>query len=177
MTPNHRRHPECSRGLRSVSLIASLWMAGCEKTPAPTTSPPAVEPPAVERPAVERAVAVPKRFAEMDDTERREHMATVVVPRMARLFEAADASRWAGLSCQTCHGYSVPGAPMVRPQNTLPRLTLSGDGLQKLKAKHPEVTTFMAEVVVPAMAEAMGETPFDPATGEGFGCAGCHEVD
>lgn len=35
----------------------------------------------------------------------------------------------------------------------------------------------MAEVVVPAMAEAMGETPFDPATGEGFGCAGCHGVD
>lgn len=66
---------------------------------------------------------------------------------------------------------------MVRPQSTLPRLTLSGDGFQKLRAKQPEVTTFMAEVVVPAMAEALGEPPFDPATGEGFGCAGCHGVD
>jgi hypothetical protein len=34
----------------------------------------------------------------------------------------------------------------------------------------------MSEKVVPDMAAALGEKPFDPATNTGFGCGGCHEV-
>lgn len=183
-TSDHRRLPHV---LAAVGL-ASLWIAACEKQPAPTTSPtrdasaprgerPAVEPPTPERPAVEPPAPSVKRFAEMNEPEKREHMSKVVAPRMRTLFEAADASRWTGLNCQKCHGYAIPGTPMQRPQHTLPKLTLSGDGLQRLRTKQPEVTKFMVEIVVPAMAEAMGEKPFDPATGEGFGCAGCHAVD
>ena len=45
-----------------------------------------------------------------------------------------------------------------------------------MQAKKPEIVKFMSEKVVPDMANALGEKPFDPATKQGFGCAGCHEV-
>jgi hypothetical protein len=44
-------------------------------------------------------------------------------------------------------------------------------------AEKPAIMKFMGEQVVPAMATAMGEPPFDPATHKGFGCGGCHAVN
>jgi hypothetical protein len=42
---------------------------------------------------------------------------------------------------------------------------------------HPEVSKLMVEQVMPKMLEVLGTTPFDPATGQGFGCNGCHGID
>ena len=42
-----------------------------------------------------------------------------------------------------------------------------------LAAYAPE---FMSQKVSPQMAEIFGKKPFDPATGEGFGCNGCHKI-
>ena len=51
------------------------------------------------------------------------------------------------------------------------------DGKITAFAEKSEVANFMATKVVPAMAAAMGEKPYDPATHQGFGCAGCHTVE
>ena len=40
-----------------------------------------------------------------------------------------------------------------------------------------EISKFMHEKVVPEMAAAMGQKPYDPATKTGFGCMNCHAVE
>jgi mono/diheme cytochrome c family protein len=99
-------------------------------------------------------------------------MKTVVAPSMGAIFKAADGKRYAEFGCKTCHGKNNED-----PHKALPKLTLSGDGFKKLMAEKPAVVKFMGEQVTPAMAKAMGEKPFDPASHTGFGCAGCHTVN
>jgi hypothetical protein len=107
----------------------------------------------------------------MTNEQKVEHMKTVVRPTMGNVFAEHDAKKYADFGCGTCHGEKKED-----PHKVLPRLTLSGDGFQKLSAEKPAMMKFMSEKVTPAMAKAMGEPPFDPATHKGFGCAGCHTV-
>jgi hypothetical protein len=104
----------------------------------------------------------------MEDKATR--MKTVVKPQMAKVFQGHDATRYADFGCATCHGPKM--AP--KPQDFLPKLDLSPDGFKKLMTDKPEVVKFMHEQVVPAMAAAMGDKPYDMTTKQGFGCLGCH---
>jgi hypothetical protein len=74
-------------------------------------------------------------------------------------------------TCKTCHGPAYK-----EPKEFLPHLTMK-DGKITAFAEKPEVSKFMAEKVVPEMAAAMGQPPYDPATHKGFGCGGCHTID
>lgn len=94
-----------------------------------------------------------------------------VVPRMSKVFQGADAARYADFGCVTCHGPKYQA-----PKDYLPRLTLK-DGKLTAFADKPDVAKFMAEKVVPEMASIFGKPPYDPATKQGFGCMGCHGVD
>jgi hypothetical protein len=98
-------------------------------------------------------------------------MKTRVMPSMKPVFQAQDATRYAEFSCTTCHGPEFKD-----PHEALPHLTLQGGKLTAF-AEKPDISKFMAEKVVPNMATAMGEPPFDLKTGQGFGCAGCHTID
>ena len=75
------------------------------------------------------------------------------------------------VTCKTCHG-----PQLGHPADFLPRLTLQG-GKFTAEATHPEQVAFMKTKVVPAMADALGESPYDPVTHQGFGCAGCHTIE
>jgi hypothetical protein len=99
------------------------------------------------------------------------YMKQKVAPRMAKVFQGADASRYAAFGCKTCHG--PEGKP---PKEFLPHLALK-DGKMAAFAEKPEVAKFMAEHVVPEMASALGQPPYDPQTHQGFGCGGCHAID
>ena len=46
-----------------------------------------------------------------------------------------------------------------------------------VEEKDPKMAEFMGTKVSPQMAEIFGKKPFDPATGEGFGCGGCHKIN
>ena len=94
-----------------------------------------------------------------------------VAPRLGKVFQAHDATRYAAFGCKTCHGpeYKVP-------KDYLPHLTFQGGKLTAF-AEKPEIAKFMHEQVVPEMASALGQQPYDPKTNQGFGCAGCHTVD
>ena len=94
-----------------------------------------------------------------------------VVPEMGPVFKAFDAKRYANFGCKTCHG-----PKFKEPDEFLPKLTLKGGELTAFKDK-PEIAKFMAEEVVPHMAKALGLKPYDPATHQGFGCAGCHKIE
>ncbi len=119
-------------------------------------------------------VSVPATWEEAEAADldaQIAYMKTKVVPAMKPKFKEADPDEFAGFSCATCHGPDKKD-----PQEFLPHLTMA-DGQIAEFATMPDVSKYMAESIVPAMAEAMGEAPFDPATGQGFGCAGCHTID
>lgn len=90
------------------------------------------------------------------------------MPRMAKVFQAADPKRYANFGCKTCHG-----SPFKDPQHHLPRLTLKNGELTAFETD-PEIAKFMAEKVEPEMAAALGLQPYDVKTHQGFGCEGCH---
>jgi cytochrome c553 len=103
---------------------------------------------------------------EMTQEQKTEFMKQRVLPRMAKVF-----SNEANFGCKTCHG-----PKFEEPEDYLPHLTMQ-DGKITAFADKPEVARFMAEKVVPQMATALGLQPYDPATQQGFGCAGCHHID
>ncbi len=112
-------------------------------------------------------------FDDLPKDKKVEVMATKVVPNVGKLFKEHNAKKYEKFGCATCHG------PQKKddPRKVLPKLTLSNGGYEKLAKQKPEMMKFMGEQVVPAMAAALGEKPFDPATKQGFGCAGCHTVE
>ncbi|HEU4406070.1 MAG TPA: hypothetical protein VFS43_12450 [Polyangiaceae bacterium] len=98
-------------------------------------------------------------------------MKAVVAPRMEKVFRGHDEKRHDDFGCKTCHG---PAS--ADPKAFLPKLAMK-DGKLAAFSEKPEISKFMAEKVVPEMAAAMGEPPYDPATHQGFGCGGCHAIE
>jgi cytochrome c551/c552 len=101
----------------------------------------------------------------MTKDEQVAFMKARVMPRMSKVFTKTETT------CKTCHGPAYK-----EPKEFLPHLTMK-DGKITAFAEKPEVSKFMAEKVVPEMAAAMGQPPYDPATHKGFGCGGCHTID
>lgn len=162
-------HDSLARPLALVSLALASLLA-CSKTPetSPTTPPPTAEAPQAEP----DAAPAPERWSEdMPDADKAAFMNAHVVPAMAPIFQAADPDHAAEFGCKTCHG-----PDSQEPTDFLPRLTVKDGKLVQMET-HPEVSKVMAEQVVPKMIEVLGEKPYDPATGEGFGCGGCHGID
>lgn len=150
----------------SASATASS-VASAEPAPKATETAPAASasapPPADAQP----------EFDSLPHDKKVEVMMSKVVPNVGKTFKEHDAKKFDKFGCATCHGASKK----EDPKKVLPKLTLSNGGFEKLSKAKPEVMKFMAEKVVPAMADALGEKPFDPATHKGFGCGGCHAVN
>lgn len=177
------------RTFASCLVIAAAGLAACGG-PAPAASPAPAATSTSEASAPEPATAdagtpaadagtpavtateAPK-FDDLPKEKKVEIMATKVVPNVGKEFKEFDAKHFGKFGCATCHG------PQKKddPHNVLPKLTFSNGGFEKLSKKHPEMMKFMGEKVVPAMAAALGEKPFDPATKQGFGCGGCHAIN
>jgi cytochrome c553 len=108
----------------------------------------------------------------MTHEQQMAYMVEKIVPAMKPVFAQAPA-----FGCATCHGPEQTNAQDFQdPDKFLPRLTFK-DGAITSFADQPEVSKFMLEKVVPAMAEAMGQKPYSPENPNGFGCSGCHGID
>jgi mono/diheme cytochrome c family protein len=162
--------------LSVIGLVAAC--SGAASPPATNPGlppPPPAAPPVAAVPSVAPAASslpAPRSFFAMSDDQKMQHMKKVIKPTMGKLFTAYDGAKYGEFGCKTCHGPNND-----EPQKVLPKLTLSGNGFQKLATDKPAIVKFMTEQVTPAMATAMGEAPFNPATHKGFGCAGCHSVN
>jgi hypothetical protein len=153
----------------AVAATGLAVLAGCGGTqPEPPTSAPAPAP-ATSEPAT-GAVA----WKDMKRAARIEHMKHVVLPMMKAEFAAFEPDVFADFKCAVCHGDGAADKTYKMPNSKLPRLPSDAEGMKALAAAEPEAFKFMSETVVPKMAAALGEKPYDPATHEGFGCFRCH---
>jgi hypothetical protein len=158
--------------LSSLALAAALGIA-CGKEKA-TTPPPDAQPATAtsaapadgEAPASEQAIA----WESMTHEQKAQHMKKVVTPKMAEIFRSFSAEHFAEFNCTTCHGPGAKEGQFEMPSAALPPLTDFDSAMKE----HPEVTKFMAEKVVPEMANALGVAPYNPETHEGLGCFACH---
>lgn len=134
------------------------------ETAAPTAAPTTPPPPAK------------KAWKDMTFDERKKFMATDVMPAMAKTFQEFDAKEFAKFECVTCHGDAGKGdkATFKMPNPKLPKLDPK-DNFKK-HAKQQKWLDFMMQKVTPQMMQILGEAPFDPASGAGFGCGDCHEM-
>ncbi len=152
----------------SWSIIAAAALIACGGgQPAPATP---GEPGA--EPAAESGGADLKWSDDLSDKDKALFMKKKVMPEMSKLFKEFDAKEFGDFSCKTCHG------PQMKPHpvDFLPELHVK-DGKLVEAAEHPEMAKFMGEKVSPTMADLFGKPHYDPATGQGFGCAGCHKMN
>jgi len=165
------------RTIHSYVLLLSLFssLAACGGSqPAPAAPQQPATPAAPTAPTTPdvSAAAVPDVWsASMTKEQKLAFMKAKVAPRMAKVFQEADAAHYANFNCKSCHG-----PEFKLPKDFLPKLTLK-DGKITAFADKPQVSKFMAERVVPEMATALGVKPYDPKTKEGFGCGGCHAIE
>jgi len=168
-----------SSSLLPAALVSVLALAAACGGAAPTPATPPVagsssaSPLATTAPtaAPDEVVAPATWSSDLPKPQAVAFMKKNVAPRMGKAFQAHDAARYAAFGCKTCHGpeYKVP-------KDFLPKLTMQGGKLTAFADK-PELAKFMHEVVVPEMAAALGQQPYDPQTQKGFGCMGCHAVE
>jgi hypothetical protein len=123
--------------------------------------------------AVEEVAEVAKGWHGLEGKERGKFMKEIVMPAMKPLFQAQDPEEFAEFGCKTCHGPGAEEGEFEMPTAGIPRL----DPTDQFAAHQEEdgpMLKFMGETVTPKMRDILGEEPFDPATGKGFGCFACH---
>lgn len=99
-------------------------------------------------------------------------MQTCMVPTMQPIFQGHDATRFAEFGCATCHGSDFNGGTFNMPN----AFELNWAEAGTWPTDYWDATNFTGAMgtVVQTAQETLGYEPFDQATGEGFGCAGCH---
>lgn len=176
-----------------TALLATLVLAlgACEKEGG-TTTPPAdgAEPTDTATPPADDATAdAPADTA--DDTEpgapnvkwadksfdqRKEWMGIEVLPKMKALFKEHDEAQFKGFNCKTCHGDDLKERNYEMPTDSIYPLP-KDDPITAAMEYDEAVTKFMMERVVPETAALLDMEPYNPETGQGFGCFGCHPAE
>lgn len=145
--------------------MASAPVVSAAPAPSATAAPP---------PAASAAPAAKTAWKDMKVEQRKDYMKTVVLPKMKEEFVAYNAHAYGDMNCVTCHGAAAKEGIFKMPNPKLPKLPSDEAGFKALTKKKPDATKFMGTKVVPAMAEMVGEAPYNPETHEGFGCFECH---
>ena len=108
-------------------------------------------------------------WATMDRNARLTFMGSEVLPKMKEAFKNNGIDN---LKCANCHGEDYKDVDFKMPNDLTP---LNPDNpIQSGMDLDEDMTKFMVSVVLPQMAELLGEET-DVTTGKGeFGCLSCH---
>lgn len=171
-----------------LSLFALLAVSayGCDKsgeTPAaPSDATPATpQTPGTDAPSTEDAGggedtepgAPSVKWADKTFKQRQEYMGVAFFPAMKKSFKAHDETSYKGFKCQTCHGDDMKERNFEMPTDSIFPLN-EADPITGAMEYDEAVTKFMIEQVVPEAAKMLDMEPYNPQTGQGFGCFGCH---
>ncbi|RMG12836.1 MAG: hypothetical protein D6729_16065 [Deltaproteobacteria bacterium] len=158
------------------ALAGGLLLAACatSQTPAPGAATAEAPKKAPAGPLAE-AVDTVKPWEAMTKKEKAAYMKRVVLPRMATLLRSIDPEEFADVKCITCHGADAKEVGFEMP-NGLHPLPADETLMEVARRENARLAEAMAKEVVPEMARLLGKAPYDPATGQGFGCFACHEV-
>ena len=114
-------------------------------------------------------------WEEMSHEDQGAWMAQEVMPRLGPMFEQYDPERYAGFTCQGCHGASAQERGFEMPNPDIMALHPTGTPeQQQMVQDHPEMVRFMFTKVLPTMQTLLGASPYDEATQTGFSCYACH---
>jgi len=157
-------------GLGALALLVACGGAASEgdtETTPDTTETAAIDPNVIPSP--------PTPWEEMSFDEKKSWMVREVTPRIGPMFEAYDAERFAGFSCEGCHGEDAQERNYAMPNAGIFTLYATGsqEQVDMVNDMRPMVN-FMFREVVPAMKTLLGAPDYDTETGEGFGCFACH---
>lgn len=154
----------------SWSIVAAAVLLACGGGQPAPSSPATPSEPGAE-PAAEGGADL-KWSDDMPVKDKGVFMKKKVMPEMSKIFKEFDAKEYANFSCKTCHG------PQMKPKpvDFLPELHIKDKQVVEA-ADHAELAKFMGEKVTPEMAALFGKPHYDPATGQGFGCGGCHKIN
>lgn len=113
-------------------------------------------------------------WASKTGSERQAYMGAVVVPTVTPLFQGLDPVAFASVTCDTCHQDAGSGN-FAMPNPNLPQFSYTDWPSRTDADPHiASYTAFMEDELVPTMAQLLEMDPFDPVSGTGFGCLGCH---
>ena len=166
--PTETAAPAASTAAGAPSAIASPTSSA--EAPAPSSG--ASSAPAA--PAEPSGPPGPGDWDKWSHEQKLAYMKSTVMPKMGAIFHDFDAKTFAEPKCVLCHGDGVKDGTFTMPNPQLPKLDLSPAGMKALRTKHKKVFELMTKQVVPTMASLLAEQPFDPKTGQGFGCSECH---
>lgn len=113
-------------------------------------------------------------WADMSMEQRGHYMEHTVVPEMRSIFQEYDGEEYAEFGCATCHGENARDVHFRMPNDLAPLNPANIGGI--FQSEEP-VAQLMTQRVWPRMAELLQQPPFDPETGEGFSCMGCHATE
>jgi hypothetical protein len=160
----------------SWSLVAAAALLACGGSQPAATTPAGETAASGENAADAPAAPAPEGELVWSDSmptkDKGMFMKKKVMPAMTKVFQTHDAKEFADFSCKTCHGPSMK----PKPAEFLPTLHFKGGKLVEADTM-PAMAKFMHDSVTPTMADLFGKKPYDPATNEGFGCKGCHNIE
>ncbi len=148
-----------------AALFSSLCGLSACKTPGAQATPQSQAPASAGAAASEPgAPEIP--WADKDHQQRMEYMGIYVLPKMSSVFESLKEDPSARFKCQNCHGDDMDAVNHEMPNDLYP---LPAEGFYEAALEYDEQTTkFMAEQVVSAMSEVLGQD---------VNCLTCHPTE
>jgi hypothetical protein len=147
---------------------------------APATSsyqPPPLEPAAPNTPIALLGIKGPddKPWKQMNYSEKEWYMVGKVHPVMRQVFQTFNEKKYEGekFECTPCHGEHPEARKYKMPSDHLSKVPAFGSADWKAM-ENSRIFKFMNISVTPSMGKLLGEQPWNPETGEGYSCWGCH---
>lgn len=113
------------------------------------------------------------KWADKSFKQRQEYMGITFLKAQKKSFKAHDEAAFSGFKCQTCHGDDMKDTNFAMPSDSLLPLNPK-DPVGAAMEFDEDITKFMLEQVVPESAKLLDMEPYNPETGQGFSCFGCH---
>jgi hypothetical protein len=148
-----------------------------ESAPKSTWEPPPLEPADPKSPIGLLGLTPPddKPWQKMNYSEKEWYMVGKVHPVMRQVFQTFNAKKYEGekFECVPCHGENPEERKYKMPSDHLSKVPAFGSADWKAM-ENSRVFKFMSKSVTPSMGKLIGEEPWNPETGEGYSCWGCH---